>query len=114
MGAWIETELTDEEQREFIVAPCVGAWIETCTGLRALCGRPSHPAWVRGLKLNLFALLFQKKPSHPAWVRGLKQNAWINPKNGKMSHPAWVRGLKPANEPNGTSLPCRTLRGCVD
>ena len=33
-----------------LVAPYVGAWIETATALRTLADIRSHPMWVRGLK----------------------------------------------------------------
>ncbi len=32
----------------------------------------SHPAWVRGLKLQKVEALADFFESHPAWVRGLK------------------------------------------
>ena len=34
----------------------------------------SHPAWVCGLKLLQYWLLYIHEKSHPAWVCGLKQN----------------------------------------
>ena len=34
----------------FLVAPRVGAWIETVPLLRNRCTEVSHPVWVRGLK----------------------------------------------------------------
>ena len=53
MGAWIETGNLNKTNRDFQVAPRVGAWIET----RAAAGRDleqgSRPAWARGLKLLL-------------------------------------------------------------
>ena len=57
-----------------MVAPYVGAWIETpCT-----CSRKpaytSHPTWVRGLKRHLSHKSERELRSHPTWVRGLKQD----------------------------------------
>ena len=55
-----------------IVAPYVGAWIETD---QAKCNREfrkSHPMWVRGLKLTLSIMMVEFLLSHPMWVRGLK------------------------------------------
>ena len=52
----------------------------------------SHPAWVCGLKLKVFSVVYSEVPSHPAWVCGLKQAGLITFKSGG-SH---------------------TLRGCVD
>ena len=54
----------------------------------------SHPAWVRGLKLDCSAIAFLVAASHPAWVRGLKQNIFNEAAIKELSHPAWVRGLK--------------------
>ena len=76
-----------------MVAPYVGAWIETIT-----------------LKIKR-----QGEKSHPTWVRGLKQVCpnYVNVQSG--SHPTWVRGLK--LEKNLCSIIKRwgrTLRGCVD
>ena len=51
VGAWIETvggRATVQHQK---VAPRVGAWIETVRSLFALRTLVSHPVWVRGLKL---------------------------------------------------------------
>ena len=55
-----------------LVAPRVGAWIETDWLLLAGIFSQSHPVWVRGLKLAAFALLMELAMSHPVWVRGLK------------------------------------------
>ena len=54
----------------------------------------SHPAWVRGLKLNLINEHEPGETSHPAWVRGLKRITSRLNKAEHSSHPAWVRGLK--------------------
>ena len=56
VGAWIETESKDDNMFGVIVAPYVGAWIET--GDTSSFGNPgslSHPMWVRGLKRNVDA-----------------------------------------------------------
>ena len=52
VGAWIET--AERLQRYFseYVAPYVGAWIETRLLRRAKISDKSHPMWVRGLKLT--------------------------------------------------------------
>ena len=34
------------------------------------------------------------RPSHPAWVRGLKLHEEVGDEDDLASHPAWVRGLK--------------------
>ena len=71
VGAWIETLKIAEGRHSWMVAPCVGAWIETKHGLSS--------SW----KLT-------------------------------RSHPAWVRGLKQARAVDASWEECRTLRGCVD
>ena len=56
-----------------VVAPRVGAWIETLHMEPNLLHKTmSHPVWVRGLKPALVALAKDKEVSHPVWVRGLK------------------------------------------
>ena len=74
MGAWIETQNICLKQNILLVAPYVGAWIET------LCFNPwkkvdvSHPTWVRGLKPSPVPSPDPSPESHPTWVRGLKLN----------------------------------------
>ena len=41
----------------YLVAPYVGAWIETLSGLTKAHLQASHPMWVRGLKQRFLALL---------------------------------------------------------
>ena len=55
-----------------VVAPYVGAWIETSTPNASDNFIGSHPMWVRGLKQSKLKLLNKKRKSHPMWVRGLK------------------------------------------
>jgi len=50
VGAWIETKAIGRSTTEFTVAPRVGAWIETSKILTTSRSLQSHPAWVRGLK----------------------------------------------------------------
>ena len=79
-----------------MVAPRVGAWIETIISLCFIRAMWSHPVWVRGLKPCL-----PKQPyhscylSHPVWVRGLKHGIMQFVLHSGKSHPVWVRGLKP-------------------
>ena len=51
VGAWIETQLEYIINKQYNVAPLVGAWIETLQ-VHQLPSRSimSHPSWVRGLK----------------------------------------------------------------
>ena len=76
-----------------LVAPRVGAWIET----------------------RYLPFLFVRIMSHPVWVRGLKHRPEYYKIEVKESHPVWVRGLKLALIPieqgkRGRRTPC----GCVD
>ena len=50
VGAWIETALNNAKVHLTRVAPYVGAWIETSSASKALATSLSHPMWVRGLK----------------------------------------------------------------
>ena len=56
-----------------MVAPYVGAWIETLYTLDSAKWEESHPMWVRGLKQKLANQYLRIGMSHPMWVRGLKQ-----------------------------------------
>ena len=53
MGAWIETVTKPSLSTLGIVAPRVGAWIETNVTVEGNISYRSHPVWVRGLKLYL-------------------------------------------------------------
>ena len=75
-----------------IVAPYVGAWIETPTKVELQTSSTSHPTWVRGLK-----------PKR-------KYGRYVDDK----SHPTWVRGLKLQHQREERNVRSRTLRGCVD
>ena len=100
-----------------MVAPRVGAWIETVVGYDAPCLRTSHPVWVRGLKQEwrhsvgaalrvaprvgawietnpCITMLLVGIESHPVWVRGLKPYPHCLDRRPHRSHPVWVRGLK--------------------
>ena len=116
VGAWIETLARVCWQMCAGVAPRVGAWIETSKDIEKNSKRPaSHPAWVRGLKLQGGYRNIRIFLSHPAWVRGLKQQdtgagqetGTVAPRVG-----AWIEtctGIAMRMEAR-----CRTPRGCVD
>ena len=55
-----------------MVAPHVGAWIETCSTSSSVSSCGSHPMWVRGLKHFAAQVIHRFALSHPMWVRGLK------------------------------------------
>ena len=43
--------------RAYLVAPYVGAWIETSVDFKLIFQLKSHPTWVRGLKHTYQCLL---------------------------------------------------------
>ena len=55
-----------------LVAPLVGAWIETRYLYKKVALKESHPSWVRGLKRDGNVVDVVTTESHPSWVRGLK------------------------------------------
>ena len=107
---------TSERILRHLVAPYVGAWIETLHSTNKTSRSRSHPTWVRGLKLGSVREVTRRRKSHPTWVRGLKlivhsdlvKPACVAPYVGAwietgyfvpfcrllLSHPTWVRGLK--------------------
>ena len=94
VGAWIETQNTCLIPRLHPVAPRVGAWIETQNRNLCRCLHASHPVWVRGLKQTISAIPLKDTQSHPVWVRGLKRVLFLAFRSLCPSHPVWVRGLK--------------------
>ena len=70
----------------------MGAWIETSESTQIGTKLPSHPSWVRGLKLCRYVV-------RPRLL---------------VSHPSWVRGLKLPTAQYGGEASGRTPRGCVD
>ena len=78
-----------------LVAPYVGAWIETLYEDVYNVDSSSHPTWVRGLKQSVIKSVIFDAMSHPTWVRGLKHRLAPTVYRVNMSHPTWVRGLKP-------------------
>ena len=92
VGAWIETDDDLFEVCSNRVAPCVGAWIETlnvCMSVTRPKVAPCVGAWIETKNLFCFCIFF-------------------------ASHPVWVRGLKLCQLPKLAISTCRTLCGCVD
>ena len=51
MGAWVETYIDENLRDDVIVAPYVGAWVETQAAAASNpTAQASHLTWVRGLK----------------------------------------------------------------
>ena len=75
VGAWIETTNGCSTEKICLVAPYVGAWIETLS----VCSKPYRSsvapyvgAWIETILILTFAIA---QRSHPMWVRGLKHAA---------------------------------------
>ena len=71
VGAWIETSSKSISPKSLSVAPLVGAWIETEFIRLQVQRTKSHPSWVRGLKLNLsdgYADGWNVAPLVGAWI----------------------------------------------
>src|SRR3989338_3261856 len=79
---------------ETLVAPRVGAWIETVNYNEKLMSYKSRPAWARGLKPTTTTDGTGGVGSRPAWARGLKLNFFREVVKEAKSRPAWARGLK--------------------
>ena len=73
VGAWIETSAYTNVKNRCVVAPFVGAWIETSerrTRTRCSPVAPFVGAWIETDALA--TLEGEHDASHPSWVRGLK------------------------------------------
>ena len=80
-----------------LVAPLVGAWIETVNDkVSDFSAISSLPSWERGLKQSKKSVENPKPESLPSWERGLKQTNPTSRRRKKKSLPSWERGLKPA------------------
>ena len=94
VGAWIETTLSTATLSALWVAPYVGAWIETISITRQgkpFMVAPYVGAWIETCnkrRAQIFTM------SHPTWVRGLKHIMVLYEFDNYESHPTWVRGLK--------------------
>ena len=97
-----------------MVAPYVGAWIETVHTQAVQLGTWSHPTWVRGLKQRRNVTGKHHTGVAPyvgAWIETKYQRARST---ASQSHPTWVRGLKHYPQAYEILTFGRTLRGCVD
>ena len=96
MGAWIETNISPLYCSSGVVAPRVGAWIETPDEPEVTMRvRESHPVWVRGLKLILLSRSRSGRSVAPRVGAWIETNESRGVERSSTSHPVWVRGLKP-------------------
>ena len=74
VGAWIETDEPDADPPPMTVAPHVGAWIETLSDPNCCEALRSRPTWARGLKLHHVVHLEHDRivaPHVGAWIETL-------------------------------------------
>ena len=93
VGAWIETQIAETESKAVMVAPHVGAWIETGVWHHLDKLRESLPMWERGLKQKAMEVKDVKCKSLPMWERGLKlrKSGTIRQPNKVAPHVgAWI------------------------
>ena len=88
----LKQENSIKESRITLVAPCMGAWIETN-------------------EFRTTAVDSGVAPCMGAWIETQMINANIRK---AVSHPVWVRGLKQFFQCSCFATGCRTLYGCVD
>ena len=76
-----------------LVAPRVGAWIETLLGAGLNLFGQSLPVWERGLKQTALLLLhlYSVAPRVGAWIETLRL---LEALRSSVSLPVWERGLK--------------------
>ena len=91
VGAWIETVSPRCSGKTEVVAPRVGAWIETSfkvypTILNNVA--PRVGAWIETYPARKEQ---ERKRSHPVWARGLKHVIFLcKSEVARASHPVWV------------------------
>ena len=96
MGAWIETLLVPILLRLVLVAPYVGAWIETLYNYRNTQRGRSHPTWVRGLKQCAARLYLQHHKVAPyvgAWIETARQSEPLSVRQVAPYVGAWIETL---------------------
>ena len=97
-----------------MVAPFVGAWIETYSPSAFLYDMSSLPSWERGLKHAMNVPEVIEKPVAPFVGAWIETPIPIPIVRGEWSLPSWERGLKPPVVININFNGCRSLRGSVD
>ena len=78
VGAWIETGMEHRSEQQSLVAPRVGAWIETLSKMnigRNLSVAPRVGAWI---ETREELQRTHRRRSRPAWARGLKHHRWAH------------------------------------
>ena len=96
VGAWIETTQHCHIFVALTVAPYVGAWIETFSLYRNVFRQQSHPMWVRGLKLVQYTnydLETDVAPYVGAWIETLPTAEFYQPRQVAPYVGAWIETL---------------------
>ena len=88
VGAWIETRDAQPKFGNAEVAPRVGAWIETVMATVDLELLKSPLAWGRGLKPLTVTTVLPPPVSPLAWGRGLKLKAQHSPHRRTARRPS--------------------------
>ena len=114
VGAWIETDRDFHWWKGCTVAPRVGAWIETLHNwitVSFLFVAPRVGAWIETGPVAQLVRAIGVAPRVGAWI---ETHLLVGTENCVKSHPVWVRGLKlyplPRIPRRGRRTPC----GCVD
>ena len=95
VGAWIETSSSAYRLCDYEVAPHVGAWIETFDLRKNEKHKgTSLPMWERGLKPSPSCARLAALRSLPMWERGLKPPYHHHCSHCDVSLPMWECGLK--------------------
>ena len=114
VGAWIETYSMPNTSSHSPVAPYVGAWIETVNKLTSegsLKVAPYVGAWIETLCAKPHKATIKVAPYVGAWIETCFGKILFIP---LQSHPMWVRGLKHNQVFLAIVNTRRTLCGCVD
>ena len=93
VGAWIETPKNQGQGLEVRVAPLVGAWIETTLPSLFNAHNASHPSWVRGLKhttLVYIGMVHNVAPLVGAWIETRVRPAIMIGRNVAPLVGAWI------------------------
>ena len=114
VGAWIETASHMALLNSFCVAPRVGAWIETASQPQSTDTQAVAPrvgAWIETPSSFTDQPAASVAPRVGAWIETCKIMSY---KISKESHPVWVRGLKQVHSDRWGYYYRRTPCGCVD
>ena len=110
----LKHNLLDTSKLKRVVAPFMGAWIETIFigftfPFDAVA--PFMGAWIETLLQSVIDSHLMVAPFMGAWIETQRRENHVE---SRLSHPSWVRGLKRGEYTYGGPQGRRTLHGCVD